>query len=267
MSSKLAVIANLRALPVAKKVALGVGGLGAAGLGIKNYMDSVETPPSDELLMMDLSPVPEDKFAALVNDIPAANTAMRPAPTPSVPTPPIGMDSRDMYGTKSTNPTPYLSSGAASGESSNPRSEAISATGNKATSSGRGGVKNAAFLEGGLLPAAAGGIGGYLLGEHLIAPHFARQQVAIAEQIAQGQAAMAGAARNQRISPILAAAAGALFLTWLLSHTNKKRELHEGLGGPGSYAGGLQGFNPEDRQGFSTDNRLPHSRDPHILGY
>lgn len=258
MFRKLAAIANLKTLSPAKKLLLGAGGLGAAGAGIKNYLESVSMPPSEELLMMDLPGIPEDKVGALVNDIPRANTAMTPAPTPKVPTPPLGMDARDMFGTKSTNPTPGLSSAAPSGESSNPRSEAVSATGSKQTSSGKPqGIKNASFMEGGILPAAVGGIGGYLVGEHYVAPYFARQQAHIAEQIAQGQSALATAARNQRISPILAAAAGALLLSWLLSG-NKKEEVREHLGGPGgAYPMDLQGFNPNEQKPFSTDQRHP----------
>lgn len=264
MFRKLAVIANLKALGPARKALLGLGGLGATGLGIKEYLDSVSMPPSDELLMMDLPKVPgeggDDKEAALVNDIPAANTAMTPAPMPKVPAPPVGMDSRDMFGTKSTHPTPQLQSAAPSGESSNPRSEAISATGSKATSSGRAsGLKNASFLDHGVLPAAAGGIGGYLLGEHFLAPYFARQQTAIAEQLSHGQQALATAARNQSISPILAAAAGALLLSWLLSG-NKKEEVRESMGGKADYSSGLQGFNPEEQK------HLP-SNQPRFLGY
>jgi hypothetical protein len=208
--------------------------------------------------MMDLPTVPEDKLGTLVNDIPEANTAMIPAPRPKVPASPIGMDYRDMFGTKSTNPTPGLSSAAPSGESSNPRSEAVSATGSKQTSSGKPqGIKNASFMDNGILPAAVGGVGGYLVGEHFVAPYFARQQAHIAEQIAQGQAALATAARNQKVSPILAAAAGALLLYWLMSG-NKKQEVREHLGGPGgAYPMDLQGFNPNEQKPFSTDQRHP----------
>ena len=226
MSRKLAAIANLKRLSLPRKAVIGLGGMGAAGLGIKNYLDSFSMPPTDELLMMDLPEIPEDKSAALVNDIPRASTQMLPAPMPRVPTPRV----------------------EPSGETSNPFSKNVSVTGNTATSQAGTGVKNASFLGGGLLPAAAGGVGGYLIGEHLIAPHFVRQQAAIAEQIAQGQTAMAAAARNSRISPILAAAAGALLLSWLLSDSGKKREEIKG------YTGGLQGFNPEDQQAFSADN-------------
>lgn len=226
MSSKLAVIANLRAMSMPKKVLLGTGGLGAAGLGIKSYLDSVSMPPSDELLMMDLPDIPEDKTGSSPKD---------------------NIDKDVLDG--------MFSSVSSSGGSTAPMSEAPSVTGNKATSSAKGGVKNASFLDDGILPAAAGGVGGYLIGQHLIAPHFARQQVAIAEQIAQGQSALSAAARNQRISPILAAAAGALLLSWLLSNTNKKREVKEHLGGSGNYREGLQGYDPHDRQEFTTDNR------------
>jgi hypothetical protein len=260
---KLAVIANLKSLGPVKKTLLGLGGLGAAGLGIREYLDSVSMPPSDELLMMDLPSVPgeeEGKEAALVNDIPAANTAMTPAPVPKVPAPPIGMNAKDMFGTKSTNPTPLLSSAAPSGESSNPRSEAVSATGSKQTSSGKAqGIKNAAFLGGGILPAAVGGIGGYLAGEHFLAPYFAHQQTAIAEQLSHGEQALATAARNQSISPILAAAAGALLLSWLLAG-NKEEKVRESMGGKGEYATGLQGFNPEEQKHLSSGS-------PHSLGY
>jgi hypothetical protein len=215
------------------------------------------------LLMMDLPGVPgeeEGKEAALVNDIPAANTAMTPAPVPKVPAPPIGVAARDMFGTKSTNPTPSLSSAAPSGESSNPRSEAVSVTGSKQTSSGKAqGIKNAAFLSGGILPAAVGGIGGYLAGEHFLAPYFAHQQTAIAEQLSHGQQALATAARNQSISPILAAAAGALLLSWLLS-SSKEEKVRESMGGKADYSSGLQGFNPEEQK------QLP-SNSTRFLGY
>jgi len=233
MFRKLAAIANLKSLGPVKKTLLGLGGLGAAGLGIREYLDSVSMPPSDELLMMDLPSVPgeeEGKEAALVNDIPAAKTDMVPAPMPKVPAPSI----------------------APSGESSNPRSEAVSVTGSKQTSSGKAqGTKNAAFLGGGILPAAVGGIGGYLAGEHFLAPYFAHQQTAIAEQLSHGEQALATAARNQSISPILAAAAGALLLSWLLS-SSKEEKVRESMGGKGEYASGLQGFNPEEQKHLSS---------------
>jgi hypothetical protein len=254
MFRKLAAIANLKTMPVPKKAILGLGGLGAAGLGIKSYMDSVSMPPSEELLMMDLPVVPEDKAAALVNEPPGLNASMFSTSVEPLPSTPIGMDERDMYGTVSLNPTPNVASSAPSGESDAPMSEAPSVTGNKGTSSARGGVKNASFLDEGILPAAAGGIGGFLIGEHFIAPHFARQQAAIAEQIAQGQSAMATAARNQRISPILAAAAGALLLSWLLSNKDKKQEIKNSVGN--QYHEGMQGFDPqEQRQVFSQGSR------------
>jgi hypothetical protein len=256
MSRKLAAIANLKALSPAKKVLLGATGLGAAGLGIENYLDSVSMPPSDELLMMDLPSVPEDKSAAVRNDAVSADTSLYPTSRSEIPSPPIGMSYNDMFGTRSTNPTPYLPSAAPSGESSNPRSEAVSATGSKQTSSGKAqGIKNASFMEGGILPAALGGIGGYMVGEHFIAPHFARQQAAIAEQMAKGQTMLDAAVRNQRLSPILAAAAGAILLSLLLS-SHKKQEVREHMGGPGgSVPMDLQGFDPHEQRAFSVDQR------------
>lgn len=256
MLRKLAAIANMSSMSPAKKAILGLTGLGAAGLGIKGYLDSVSMPPSDELLMMDLPTIPEDKFAATRNDAVTSDTSLYPTSRLDVPSPAIGASYNDMFGTKSLNPTPYLPSSAPSGESYNPSSEAPSVTGNKATSSGKAcGIKNASFLEGGILPAAVGGVGGYLVGEHFVAPYFAHQQAAIAEQIAQGQSALATAARNQRLSPIIAAAAGALLLSWLLS-SNKKEEVKAHLGGSGAYSGGMQGFDPDEQKPvFSTEQK------------
>jgi hypothetical protein len=258
MFRKLAIIANHHKAPTKKPVEVPEE-LGEAGLGIRNYLESIEDPLSDELLMMGHHEIPEDKTAALVNNMRrGSNTSMSPSSsTPALPSPPIGMDPRDMFGTTSLNPTPRLQSAAPSGETTQPFSESISATGNKPTSSARGGVKNASFLDSGILPAAVGGIGGYIVGEHFIAPHFIRQQAAIAEQLSHGQSALAAAARNQRISPILAAAAGALLLSWLLSDSSKKKAVKDSMGGTGNYAEGLQGFDPNDRQSFTVDNRHP----------
>jgi len=189
--------------------------------------------PSDEMLMMGEHEVPEDKSATMLKEIPTTITD-------------------DALGGM------FSDAGGSPGGSAAPMSEAPSATGNKATSSAKGGVKNASIMDGGILPAALGGIGGYIVGEHFIAPHFARQQAAIAEQIAQGQSAMATAARNQKISPILAAAAGALLLSWLLSDSAKrKQEVKDSMGGAGNYSSGLQGFDPDERVPLMPGHNRP----------
>lgn len=226
MYRKLAAIANLRTASAPRSSSTSGGLLrktGAAELGVQRYLDAVETPPSEDLLMMGEPEVAADEYAEPAKEIPTTITDN-------------ALDGM------------FSSAGGSPGGSQAPMSEAVSATGSKATSSAKGGVKNASFMEGGILPAALGGIGGYIVGEHFIAPHFARQQAAIAEQIAQGQSAMATAARNQRISPILAAAAGALLLSWLLSDSaKKKQEVRDSMGGAGNYAAGLQGFDPYER--------------------
>jgi len=230
MFRKLAVIANLRALTAPQRITLDRHS--ASDLGIKHYLDSI-SEPSEELLMMGGHEIPEDKSAAMRKEIPTNITDN-------------ALDGM------------FSSAAGSTGGSTAPMSEAPSVTGSKATSSAKGGVKNASALDSGILPAALGGIGGYIVGEHFIAPHFARQQVAIAEQIAQGQSAMATAARNQRISPILAAAAGALLLSWLLSDSAKrKQEVKDSMGGAGNYSSGLQGFDPYERVPLMPGHNRP----------
>lgn len=186
------------------------GGLGALGLGVKSYFDANEEPPPP--LPRYPSPAREaySGYPKMGSSKYSPDAVVIPKPTPQPKIAPLG---------PSVSSTPAISSGSSApkgllGGSSSPSSSGGSSESKSA--------EDAGVMP--LLGVGAGGLGGWALGEKVIAPMIENKEKNIASEIARKQQMLQNYQKVRKAAPIGAAAAGALLLAALTAMYARKSQ-------------------------------------------
>ena len=115
-----------------------------------------------------------------------------------------------------------------------------------------------AFLDGGLGPllwGGAGGLGGYLAGEHIVNPLLASKQKSIQEAMAKGESWLARLEALKKVMPLLSAGGGALLLAYLAAKSARADE-HARMQQYAAYNRGTDDYRPDERVQFNTGPAL-----------
>ena len=111
-----------------------------------------------------------------------------------------------------------------------------------------------AFLDDGLGPllwGGAGGLGGYLAGEHLVNPLLAAKQKSIQDAMAKSELWLSKLEALKKVMPLLTAGGGALLLAYLAARSaraDERARLQQYAG----YNKGTDEYRPDERVQFNT---------------
>jgi len=222
-----------------------LGGLGAAGLGIRAYLNANKSPelPADDAI------VEYWKGAGYVEDI--ASTP-RPVSQPKV-SPPSTKPPSALASSTRTPGAPGAPSPGAEGISGG--SPSPEGGGLKAGSFQRRLQKQADDSIFPLVAGGAGGVGGFMLADKLLNPYLKNRENALLKEIAQKQVAVDRLRGAQKFSPFGAAAAGAILLAALAAAKARKSEA-ERQQAYNVIQNPLQAYDPSGA-GFYPDQQVP----------
>jgi len=213
-----------------------LGGVGALGLGLKSYFDSDDTPQPQQA-------PPEPEYPAYggypkmgsSKYSPDAVTIPKPTAQPKVS--PLGPG----VGSTPTISASGMGSTTSPGLGGSSKGSGGSMSGGGSKEAGDEGV-------GALLGVGAGGLGGWALGEKVLAPILKNKERNIAEEIARKQQTLQGYQKLRKAAPIGAAAAGALLLAALTAmYTRKKTQQEVRPVQINPYDQTQAGFNPHEQ--------------------